>query len=622
MSILGLGAIGHFAQVMPEAMGIINHVVDCKLLPDKYDLNTQFKNLMPSFSAMIESWKNGTASELEMGQCAAFNNIALQPNPNDHFQNVGYKLWRAVLMGAVHQLSYQDWLVAYWLGIIDKDRFNAMTRGYKIRQSHDDVMLELARGKFPIDEIFQLVNRGTWDDTDLIKEIRRSHAINESDAKDVASLRKLIPPPTELVRFLVRHVWEPDIRADLGLDDEYDRVAKAIPWFNAVGMYDNMTIYGRDDVDPVDWIKAEWATHWKAMSPEQGFVARQRLRPERMAKWQGIDPEVTPFTQKELNQLLRMDDYVPKMRHWLTAISYHVINIRQLKQLYFEDVLPRDEVKAITQDQGYIASDAEALTTLLDKQKKEYKDNQDEKLNRKRYAKFRQAITDGYREGSITETAARNGLVSTGLKDDVIDPLIASIDLEVNRKLMGQFLVMVKNEFMLGGMNSIDAVSQLVNGGFTSVRANQYVILWQRQLGRPRRTAQAQKLIDWYSQGYLNALDLSQRLSNLGYANGDILIYNAEANRKLAENVARIEAAQARTVRQQVEATNKMFREAQAAIRSQQAQMRTYSGLVQMRKWYIAGEIDEAEVRARMTFLAIPLEDQDRYFLDWNLLRR
>lgn len=616
-ALFGLGSGG----LVQEAAGIIAAQVDCKLLPDKYDINSSFRNLMPSFGPMLDAWVKGAVNDDALAWCAAFNNISLNKNAGNVFQKTGGQLWQGLVTASSIQLSWNELLAALWMGIIDLQTFNDLTKDHRLRRDHANVFKDMARGKYSFEEMFTLYNRGFWKDEELTSEIRRSHSIDKPDAEDLATLAKLIPPPSELTRFLVRHVWEPDIRQVLGLDDEYDRVKKAIPWFNAVGMYDNMSIPGDGNTDPVDWIKAEWAVHWKAMSPEQAFVAHQRLRPGAENRWKDIAPNASAFTDDILNKTLRMDDYVPKMRDWLTAISYRIIGIRQLKILYEKDIIDRQEVTEIWKDQGYQSRDALRLTEMLDAQKKDDKDKETERNNNKKYSKFRTKILDAYREGSVDRTTAETALASTGLKDEVINGEISSVNIDVNRRLIQQFIKMVKDEFMLGGSSPTETVASLVAGGVSSERANQYVILWQRQLGRPRRTAQAEKLIDWFAHGYLSTQELSRRLSILGFSNGDILVYNAEASRKLDENVARIEAAQARTIRQQIEATEKMLRQARADRRSAQAQMRTYSGLVQMRKWFIDGEIEEPEVRDRMTFLDIPTEDQDRYIFDWNVLR-
>lgn len=604
-----------------EAHGIFNQWIDHKLLTNNYHFNSQFRNAMPSYGDCAKAYILGTMKEDGFAAVAALNNISLNADDPDLFARTGGKAWTQILESGLHQLSYAELLTLLIRGLIPADTILNLTKDMKFRQGHKGWFLDLLTGKIPPEIIFSLWNRGIWNEDKAKKELRRSMDRLPSDTADITGLRKLIPPPTELVRFLVRHVWEPDIRSVLGLDDEYDRVAKAIPWFNAVGLFDNMSIPGDGNTDPVDWIKAELATHWKSMSPEQCFVAHQRLRPGREARWRDVAPNATAFTDDILNKALRMDDYVPKMRDWLTAISYRVIPIRQLKMIYEDDIIDRAEVYEIWQDHGYKPVDAQRLTEMLDKQKKDDKDKKDDADNRKRYSRYRSSILRAYEEGSIRQVDAITQLSQARMKTEDIDAQLSAIDIDVNRKIVKQFVAMVRDEFMLGGLDGSTAQAELVSGGLTDERASQYVILWQRKLNRPRRTANAAKLLDWYKFGYIADYELSRRLAILGFSYGDILIYNAEASRLLDENVARIQAAQARTVRQQIEAAARMQREAEARRRTEQAHMRTYSGLVQMRKWFIENEMSETEARSRMTFLDIPQEDQDRYITDWTILK-
>jgi len=70
------------------------------------------------------------------------------------------------------------------------------------------------------------------------------------------AIARRIPPISDMIRFAVREVYSPDVRARFGQDDDYPEAFTA-----------KAALHGLSEEDA----KAYWAAHWELPSTEQGF---------------------------------------------------------------------------------------------------------------------------------------------------------------------------------------------------------------------------------------------------------------------------------------------------------------------------------------------------------------
>jgi hypothetical protein len=158
----------------------------------------------------------------------------------------------------------------------------------------------------------------------------------------------------------------------------------------------------------------------------------------------------------------------------------------------------------------------------------------------------------------------------------------------------------------------------LTQGGVVAERASQYVIAWQRQLNRPRRAASVETVLDWYRRGLIDVNMVVVRLRNLGVTNSDQVLYIARANLRIEEDIRRQLAIEARTEQQRIRETDRLRKEMEANARRAISDFKSFSGIPQIRKWYLSGLLTEDEVRQRLTFIQVPFEDQERYLAQWS----
>jgi hypothetical protein len=142
-------------------------------------------------------------------------------------------------------------------------------------------------------QLLELWNRGDLDEADVTRGLRQGRLRNEW-VNAVKALRRYLPPVSDLVRFGVREVYDPEQRAFLDLDADYPEAMTADA--------EKLGLSERD-------ARRYWAAHWNLPSYTEGV----RDAPSR------------PFlTRRQYDALLRAQDYAPTWRGRLRAIAARI----------------------------------------------------------------------------------------------------------------------------------------------------------------------------------------------------------------------------------------------------------------------------------------------------------
>jgi hypothetical protein len=149
------------------------------------------------------------------------------------------------------------------------------------------------------------------------------------------TIAQAIPSVSDFIRFAVREVYSPDVRARFGQDDDYPEAFTA-----------KAALHGLAEEDA----RAYWAAHWELPSTEQGFRMLHR----------------DVITKPELELLLRAKDVMPFWRGKLEQIAYLKPGRVDLRRMLAADVIDRARVKRGYLDLGYTEQDAETLTRFAE----------------------------------------------------------------------------------------------------------------------------------------------------------------------------------------------------------------------------------------------------------------
>jgi hypothetical protein len=141
-------------------------------------------------------------------------------------------------------------------------------------------------------QLLELWNRGDLDEADVTRGLRQGRLRNEW-VNAVKALRRYLPPVSDLVRFGVREVYDPEQRAFLDLDADYPEAMTA-----------DAAKLGLSERDA----RRYWAAHWNLPSYTEATEMLHR----------GF------LTRSQYDDLLRAQDYAPTWRGKLRDIAARI----------------------------------------------------------------------------------------------------------------------------------------------------------------------------------------------------------------------------------------------------------------------------------------------------------
>lgn len=480
-------------------------------------------------------------------------------------------------------------------------------------------------------ELMEIANRWSWPDDKLSAALRHNGFVFPYQRDKIANLRYDIPGPSDMVRFSIRHVFEPDLVKALGYDDEY--LPALDVWHSFQGLnYPIWTGAMRDQVNifelqhglPVDgfaamyaaqkvpeptWARAYWWSHWVVPSPTQGYLMWQRLNPIRDGSKDGPEMRGLNFSYKDLELLLRANDYPPKWRALLAGISRPIPGVRFAREFRRNGVYDFNDLLNWAIRQGYAEADAFDIAQDIETWAQKAAQG---KVRREGQAQIRQA----YDLGLIDLQQAGQLATQWGVEPDDLGVFLAVAEQDRNNKRAAKVIRAVERQFLTGKVDQQGARNVLVQYGVNANAINDYLADWQVELVSRTRDVAAQKAIQWTCKGIISLAELDRRLTNLGYDAVDRAGMETEAAECQQNLLGKI-------AQQQVKAQEKTHR-AQVAIQRhacqvfQQArrQLASHGTPVQLRKWFCEGTVGSVEVFARLRYLGWTDPDITRLLAD------
>jgi hypothetical protein len=296
-----------------------------------------------------------------------------------------------------------------------------------------DLMVRVTGNPPGNEEILDLWNRGQINEDDVNRGLAQSN-LKPEWFEDFKVRRFFIPTVADLVRFAVREVFTPAIRASYGLDDGFPAE------FETQGV--------KRGLSP-EWARAYWAAHWELPSVEQAF--RMLHRGE--------------ISLPELETLLRTKDVMPYWRQKLTNIAYLVPGRVDLRRMFRAGVLDETQVLAGYTRLGYHPDDAATLTSFAVTEKLNASSGGD-LLSRFRRSVIVRAHRE-YLEHSIDEAAARQILADLTIRQTTVDQIMPLWTIE--RDLFRRELTpaQLRSAYKKAGLPLAEAMQRLDDAGYT-----------------------------------------------------------------------------------------------------------------------------------------------------------
>ena len=339
------------------------------------------------------------------------------------------------------------------------------------------------------DMIRMLYLRGEIDEATHDK-LLASHGFPDEHIQYAKKLYEIIPPVSDIITMAVREAFSPEIAERFGQYEDFPE--EFAEWAEKQGL-------------TREWAERYWAAHWALPSVMQGYEMLHR----------GI------ITIDELKMLMRALDIMPFWRDKLIQMSYSPFTRVDVRRMYRDGVLDREDVKKTYLDLGYDDWHAEKLTewTIT------------ETLTEERNL-CRSLIEGLYRRRIFTREEAKEALNALKYREEVAEAILAKVDYDIEYQYKNRIISAVKKQYLRGIIDENQAITKLGRANLLATEIEQLIYEWQLE-----KEAQ----IRWLTPGEIKSLARKKiishstfidKMTQIGYTRDDAELLWEDTQRK------------------------------------------------------------------------------------------
>lgn len=339
--------------------------------------------------------------------------------------------------------------------------------------------------------------------------------------ESVAALRTMaeaVATPSDVVRFLVRDVFDPDAvrRGDLMADFDAKYNERA---FREAGVSRELAGY-------------YWAAHWQLPSPTQGYEMLHRVQ---------------DFTQDDLRALLKAADYAPGYVDKLIAISYNTPGRIDIRRMYETGIISAEDLPRYYGYLGYNPEHSEILSRFALR----LKEIADESKAGRKYGRIATELVRSVLVGTLSPDGLRSALESLGFTAEQADLRAAEAEYGRQRERADKIRDAIGARFIRGYLTEEQAQETLRGYAFDDTEIVYLLDSWKldRELREETDAERAQKdltkseILAALSNGLLSDAEAADMLSSAGYDSAEsTLLIQLENAKTVRRDAAAIEA--------------------------------------------------------------------------------
>lgn len=322
-------------------------------------------------------------------------------------------------------LPISEAIEAYRRGNIDDNRLRRTIIDAGLRGEDIETIVGNINVLLSPNNLIELWRREEIDDSQLDSALSEL-GYNSRDRQRIRSIALLVPAPQDVIRFLAREVYTPQLRQSLGLDQDFPTAS--LPAFRAAGLTET---YARD----------LWAAHWVLPSLTDSY----RLF------WRDL------ITRDQLEGILRANDVLPLYRDALVEAAYRVPTRVDARRFHALGLIDEDQLQTIYQRQGFSPDDAALMvrfTVAYNTAPNEADSNEIRQLTRTQIERL-------YRESIIDRAQAIEDLMAIEYAEADADVLLLLIDIDQAEEARDIQVQTTLRRFRSGAIDYNTAVEQL-----------------------------------------------------------------------------------------------------------------------------------------------------------------
>lgn len=361
-------------------------------------------------------------------------------------------------------------------------------------------------------QVVELLNKHYISVGEFNDRMRGLGTLEELDKQRFRDLSNFWAPPTDLIRFMVRDIFDPQIVAAQQLNAEFDQKFQG----PAVAMAEGVGLSS-------ETMRRYWQAHWVYPSAQAAYKMLHRLRP-------GVVPANVATTEAQVAELLGINDMAPTWRARLMAISFNPMRLGQIRKGASEGSLTVAQTQALLQDTGL--SETNAYTVAL------------QMTADVGWTWAGSKVGKAYLAGMLNESDVIAELAKHNVTPALTQPIIDFLVTMRKGQARVKCLTALRRRYMQGDLSFAQVQTVMLQNAFDSEQALAITSEWQCELGLKSTVATASKLCDWWQRGLLSSADFGKRLGNLGWSAADVQRIMTEC-KQVATKKAQAEADKA-----------------------------------------------------------------------------
>lgn len=298
----------------------------------------------------------------------------------------------------------------------------------------------------------------------------------KKDLDKIEELYKIIPAPPDIIRFAVREAFSESYVNRYNMLQ--DLPSEFVEWAQKVGL----TRF---------WAEKYWAAHWELPSIQMAYEMLHR----------GV------INEAELVDLMRAQDVMPFWREKLIQISYSPYTRVDVRRMYREGVIGKDQVYKTYKDLGYDHEHATNLTefTVKDALQKERDLTKSDLLK-------------AYDLKIMSWEDVRDNLVLIGYGEDEAEIYLQRADLEREQRTKTKQLSFIKRNYIAGLITFDDAHDRLGKLNLKGKEIDELFADWDiEKLGKMQEVSDA-KLEELFIEKIITEELYREELTKKGYS--------------------------------------------------------------------------------------------------------
>ena len=264
------------------------------------------------------------------------------------------------------------------------------------------------------------------------------------------ALQTRLPTQQEVLQWMIRDVFSPEVRSTLRLDEDYPDAIT--PYFQQLGLDENHA-------------RNSWAAHWQLPSLTLSFEMLHR----------GL------INEAQLEQILVAADVLPSLRQSIKRAAYRPLTRVDARRMHDMGVLNRDELLQAYRDIGYNDSNAERLVQWTELYNADTEETQDEVETREL---TRSQILRLYSKTLINRAGALSSLRRIGYSSVASEILVLSADMDRMESEQRLQIDTYQRQYRSGQIGYQEAISAIASTGLQGSALENEVV----RLGNPQTT--------------------------------------------------------------------------------------------------------------------------------------